>query len=538
VGRQLFGRYELLRKLAAGGMAEVFLARQWGRGGFFRDVVIKRLFRHLCDDERQLRMFQDEARLLAELCHPNIPQVFDLGVEDGQWYLAMEWVDGHVLSDLLMAGARSHQPMPLPVALGIVIQLCEALHHAHERRDKAGRPLRIVHRDVTPQNVMVTRDGVAKMLDFGIARTAARKETDAGAVRGTFAYMAPEQVRARPLDKRADVFALGVVLYELTTGTRLFRGTDVQVMTQIVEQDVPPPSTRRPGYPQELEQIVLHALQRDRAMRTPSASHLAVSLEEFATRSGMVVGPRTVARYVAQVFPYERLADRSAAIVEEMPHLELVPEPPEGLDLVVPAVAPHAYGADPYVVADASQPTPAVLPGTGAASALEVLGDETLFDDLALLAQPPPESAVVDAHDPLTLPPDALQEPVDFEAVLLESLPPAAFDALPGVDPALDLPRPPRPPSKVGPMPRAAHPSLSPDVLETADDDAERPVLLLTPQRPPSAPPRTTGATRDAGTGRGGGQATEPAAGANDARSAVPSHDYMSELSRRIEYDE
>ncbi|RLB48255.1 MAG: serine/threonine protein kinase, partial [Deltaproteobacteria bacterium] len=134
-----FGRYELLRKIAAGGMAEIFLARQWGEGGFFRDVVIKRLFSHLAEHEKALSMFQYEARLLAELNHPNIPQAYELGYEDGAWFLAMEFVDGSTVADLWRAGARAGHRMPLPVAAGVVLQACEALHHAHECRDRAGR---------------------------------------------------------------------------------------------------------------------------------------------------------------------------------------------------------------------------------------------------------------------------------------------------------------------------------------------------------------------------------------------------------------
>ena len=474
---QLFGRYELLRKVAAGGMAEIFLARQRGESGFFRDVVIKRLFRNLADDERQLRMFQDEARLLAELCHPNIPQVFELGVEEGLWYIALEWVDGHDLSDLLTVGARSHQPMPLAVAIGIVMQACEALHHAHERRDKAGRALRIVHRDVTPQNLMVTRDGVVKLLDFGIARTSARRDTDAGVVKGTFAYMAPEQVRARPLDKRADVFALGVILYELTTGARLFRGTDVHVMTQVVEQDAPPPSTRVAGYPPDLERIVLQALQRDRGQRTPSASHLALALEEFATRNGLLVGPRAVARHVLQVFPYERLHEESAGIVD---------------------AAPAMLGSwrEP-----AAQPTEAGRP-----VALE-LEDETLFDDLRLLSDlpPPPEAAEVftlraprAAVDGLaSLRTRDLVDPSlveDDDDSLLESLPPEPlvvprYDALPLTE------RPQRPASATFARPS----SMPPALFDVDDGDAghDPVVLLASPKRPPSLAPGTGDYMRD-----------------------------------------
>lgn len=322
-----FANYDLVRKIAAGGMAEIFLARQWGAGGFFRDVVIKRLFPHLAEHERQLRMFQDEARLLSMLAHPNIPQVYELGLEDGYWYIAMEYVEGLTVADLWRLGAKSGQVMPLNVALALLVQTCDALHHAHERKDRAGRALRIVHRDVTPHNIMVTRDGVAKLMDFGVASTSARKDTEAGAVRGTFSYMAPEQVRGKALDKRADVFALGVVLYELTTGTRLFRGNDVQIMTQVVEQDAPSPSSRVPGYPPDLEDIVLAALARDRSARLPSAAHLGGYLEELGIRHGLLVGPRAIARYFASVAPAEPIREEALGIVEvEEPRLVVVPD--------------------------------------------------------------------------------------------------------------------------------------------------------------------------------------------------------------------
>jgi len=492
---QLFGRYELLRKVAAGGMAEIFLARQWGEGGFFRDVVIKRIFRNLADDDKQLRMFQDEARLLAELCHPNIPQVFELGIEEGQWFITMEWVDGHDLSDLAVVGTRSHQPMPLSVAIGIVMQACEALHHAHERRDKAGRPLRIVHRDVTPQNVMVTRDGVVKLLDFGIARTSARRDTDAGVVKGTFSYMAPEQVRARPLDKRADVFALGVILYELTTGARLFRGNDVQVMTQVVEQDAPPPSARIADFPPELERIVLNALQRDRGQRTPSASHLALALEEFATTNGLLVGPRAVSRHVLQVFPYERLNEENAGIVES---------------------SAQSGWREP-----AAQPT---LTGRPVAHELD---DDSLFDDLRLLSAAPPAFEGEEA-DPLTLPPHErrgeyaidditdsgadrdVTDDTEFDAdSLLESMPPeplspARFDDVRRIAPTRSSS-----PDAMSAADRAArYPSLPPELFELDDADVSRkPVVLL------ASPKRA--------------QSVSPGAG-----------EYMRDLMRRLEKDE
>ena len=310
-----FGRYELLRKIAAGGMAEIFVGRLWGEGGFFRDVVIKRLFRHFSENDRALRMFQYEARLLAELGHPSIPQVLDLGYADGTWYIAMEYVEGLTVADAWRAGVRLGRLMPMHVAVGIAMQVAEALHHAHLRLDRAGRPLEIVHRDVTPQNVMVTRDGVVKLMDFGVAATAARHDTEAGTVKGTFSYMAPEQVRGRRVDCRADVFSLGVILYELTTGTRLYRGNDVQVMTAIVESDAPPPSSRAHDYPPDLEAIVLGALARDETMRIPTAAEFNLHLEAFALRHGWLTGPRALAEYMASVLPSERVQEEDLAMV-------------------------------------------------------------------------------------------------------------------------------------------------------------------------------------------------------------------------------
>lgn len=389
-----FGRYELLRKIAAGGMAEIFLARQWGEGGFFRDVVIKRLFRNMAEHQRALKMFQYEARLLAELSHPNIPQVYQLGFEDGSWYLAMEYVEGHHVADVFVQGARAGMVMPMQVAAAVLMQACEALHHAHERRDRAGRPLRIVHRDVTPQNIMVTHDGVVKVMDFGVAQTAARKDTEAGAVKGTFSYMAPEQVRARPLDKRADVFALGVILYELTTGTRLFRGNDVQVMTSIVEHDAPPPSTRVPDYPPDLEQIVMSALARSRKRRVPSAAHLALLLEEFAVRHGIDIGPRAIAKYVGNVFPYEREKEVEMAMV------------PPSLEVVSSEVS-----AEWDVTTDAeSVPRGAALDDPGLDADLSFLDPRHAEEEESTLDEGMPPIPV---HSPETLPPEEFESLLD-----------------------------------------------------------------------------------------------------------------------------
>ncbi|MEM1418135.1 MAG: serine/threonine-protein kinase [Myxococcota bacterium] len=282
-----------MRRIASGGMAEIFLARAWGEASFFRDVVVKRLFENLAAHEDTVRSFQFEARILAHLSHPNVPQVYDLGFEQGTWFLAMEHVEGATLADVWRRGARLGQGMPLEVTLGVLHQVAEALAHVHAACDREGRPLRIVHRDVTPHNVMLRHDGVAKLLDFGVAKSVARAET--GATRGTHGYMAPEQARGGRVDQRADVFALGIVLYELTTGRRLFRGPDAAVLVEVVERDVAPPSVLAPGYPAELEAIVLGALARDPAKRTPNAAELAGALEAFASKHGLRIGRRSLA---------------------------------------------------------------------------------------------------------------------------------------------------------------------------------------------------------------------------------------------------
>jgi serine/threonine-protein kinase len=363
----------------------------------------------------------------------------------------MEYVRGVSLADLCRAAARANKPMPLAVAIGVVHQVCMALHHAHERRDREGRALRIVHRDVTPHNIMLSLDAVVKVLDFGVAQTTARMDTDAGAVRGTYAYMGPEQVRGKPLDKRADVFAVGVILYELTTGRRLFRGSDIQVMTQIVEQDVVPPTQGLSNYPAELEQIVLNALARDRGKRTPSAAHLALALDQFCTRHGLVTGPLVISHYVRSLFPYERAAEEGMGIAQ-------VPSPgSQGLDSA---------------------------PEKGGLSA-EELEERLLAEELRALQQrrtasgsSAPELPTVDMASNADAP--AIEpeiEELSAEDVLLDEVEPG--------------------PRKRDAAPAAAAAVAAPAVperlrIDEFDEDSEvKPVVLLSPKRKPSQPAPT-----------------------------------------------
>lgn len=287
------GPYRLVRRIASGGMAEIFAARRVGEAGFVRPVAIKRLWPELGRHDEVRRLFQREAKLLAALNHPGVPQVLELGRSGPHWYIAMELVEGRTLAELRSAAGEGVE-VPLEAATGVARQLCAALHHVHERRDGAGRPLGIVHCDVTPDNVLVTAEGIVKLVDFGVARSTADPEPPTR-VRGTLAYMAPEQITGEPPDRRVDLFAVGALLYEMTTGSRLRQGGEVEVMTRAVEQDVPPPSAHRKGYPPELEEVVMACLARDPERRPPHARALSAKLESVARGGGWSADGEAVA---------------------------------------------------------------------------------------------------------------------------------------------------------------------------------------------------------------------------------------------------
>ncbi len=283
-GGDRLGRYELLRRLGSGGMAEVHLARAAGLEGFQKLVVLKRILPHLAADPEFVRMFLAEARLAAILDHPNVVQVFDIGREGSAFFFTMEYVYGENLQTILRAVRRKGDALPIELAIAIGIGAATGLHYAHERVGFDGMPLQLVHRDVSPTNVMVTYDGCVKMADFGIAKVTSRTDvTQAGIRKGKVPYMSPEQCRAETLDRRSDVFALGIVLYECTTMVRLFDGdNEFGLMNRIVNGDVPLPSTRRANFPKDLERIIMKALAPQRDKRYGSAAELAADLERFA----------------------------------------------------------------------------------------------------------------------------------------------------------------------------------------------------------------------------------------------------------------
>lgn len=279
-GTQL-GRYTVLRRFAVGGMAELYLAHQRGAEGFAKLVALKRILPHLASEPQFTQMFLDEARLAATLHHPNIAAVLDFGEHEGEHYLTMEYVHGRHLLDVLRAHAG--RPLPLPVALGIVSDVARALHHVHEQRGHDGRPLGLVHRDVSPSNVLISYDGGVKLTDFGIAKAMElTSATRTGTFKGKLGYSAPEQCRGEAIDRRADIFALGILLYETTTGARCFSGpNEFAVLGRVARGDYVPPLEVDAEYPAWLTPVIARTLALDPAMRPPTAAALADELDEL-----------------------------------------------------------------------------------------------------------------------------------------------------------------------------------------------------------------------------------------------------------------
>jgi eukaryotic-like serine/threonine-protein kinase len=279
----VLGRYELLMPIAAGGMAMVWAARLKGTRGFQKIVAVKTMLPKLSEDEQFEKMFLDEASLASKVRHPNAVEILDLGEQDGVLFLAMEWIDGVPLNQL-MKTAKKAGGVPTTVATRIVMQACAGLHAAHELTDDKGKLMGLVHRDISPQNILVTFDGVAKVVDFGVAKAMALGDgaTQAGQLKGKVSYMAPEQVRGEPIDRRADVFAMGIVLYALTTGKHPFRKESEGATLFAITAPEPVIAPRKfvPDYPQALQDVLLKALEKDRDQRYTSASELLKALDK------------------------------------------------------------------------------------------------------------------------------------------------------------------------------------------------------------------------------------------------------------------
>jgi tRNA A-37 threonylcarbamoyl transferase component Bud32 len=300
---QRLGKYRLLRRIAVGGVAEVYLAVAEGAAGFEKRVVVKRLMPTRAREAGVVAMFLDEARLMALFRHPHVAEVYDIGAEGAERFFAMEHVDGCDLRDVL--DEQPGEPLPLPAALAIVRAVALGLGHAHAQKDSGGQALGVVHRDVSPSNVLLGRGGEVKLVDFGVAKwTSQRSHTEHGTLKGKFAYMSPEQCRGETLDGRSDLFALGVLLYELTTGLRPFSApSDYELMSAIVRGEFPPPAQAVPDYPAALSDVVMQALAPRPDDRFATASDLVQALDRAAGALAITVDAAAVAALLANRGP-------------------------------------------------------------------------------------------------------------------------------------------------------------------------------------------------------------------------------------------
>lgn len=327
------GRYEVLGLIAIGGMAELHLARATGIEGFEKLVVLKRILPQHAEDQEFVRMFLDEARLAARLHHGNVAQVYDIGLAEGAYYFTMEFVHGKDLASVLTRAAKLGRGFKREHSVAVICGVAAGLHHAHEQIGTDGRALGIVHRDVSPTNVLLGFDGAVKVVDFGVAKAAIRQaRTTGGTIKGKICYMSPEQARGGTVDRRSDVFAIGIMLYELTTGRRLFKGeSDYAIAKQILDEDVASPTLVRPGYPEALERIVLRALRRDPDERYPTAQALLLELEGFARDERLAATSATLESLMQELFADEiaawRVARTSGVSLAEHVQLQTDPAP-------------------------------------------------------------------------------------------------------------------------------------------------------------------------------------------------------------------
>jgi serine/threonine protein kinase len=344
-----FGRYYLLERIGKGGMAEVFRAVTQGAEGFRRTFVVKRIVHEKASSPSFIRMFCDEARISALLHHPNVVQVYDFGHVNGSYFLAMEYLAGRDLSSVNRVLRASNLAVPPSLAAFIAQQVALGLHYAHALHDSSGRSLGIVHRDVTPSNIMLLHAGGVKILDFGIAKAsslAEAGESERGIVKGKFAYLSPEQGRGDPIDGRSDLFALGVTLWEMLTGKRLFSGaSDFETLRNVLGRPVAPPSIVRAGVPAELDRVVMRALERDRDRRYATGEEIANDLDQFLRDARYE--SQSLRRFLGELF-----GDESSSLSLDVPEL-----PPDE-EAAVPA-APQAR--DPSLQLDITESTPPPL---------------------------------------------------------------------------------------------------------------------------------------------------------------------------------
>jgi len=368
-----FGKYTLIDRIAVGGMAEIFLARQAGLEGFEKTIVIKRIRPHLSKQPNFVKMFLNEAKLAAQLNHPNIVQIYDLGRIGESYFIAMEYIFGRDMRRIIPKADALGIPFPMVYALKIASSVCEGLYYAHARTDLYGTALNIVHRDVTPENIFVSFDGTVKVLDFGIAKAANQiEQTRAGEIKGKLSYMSPEQCMGKPLDNRSDLFSLGTVLYEWLTGFKLFTGdSEVAILKSITEGKIYAPSYFKADIPEGVEMILMKALEKDRERRYQTAWDMQYDIDQFLSQYEFTPSNIHLANFLKQLFNDE--------LEEEKQRLS---------SLAAPAATPEEVieeGDDIISTIEPISESQQLEDGQGKALTIELHDSE--FDSLAVIAR-------------------------------------------------------------------------------------------------------------------------------------------------------
>ncbi len=414
-GRQRVDRFELVAEIASGGMATVFLARLSGMGGFQRFVAIKRLHPHLAREAEFVQMFLDEARLAAGIHHPNVVPILEVGASEHGYYLVMEYIEGDTLARLLARAATAGHKLPLHVGIRVVLDMLRGLHAAHELKDEKGQPTGLVHRDVSPQNVLVGVDGTSRITDFGVARAATRlSATRVGQLKGKIAYMSPEQASGdQDVDRRADVFSAGVVLWEVLAGRRLFKAeTEAQTLSRVMNEVIPIPRDVAPDVSAAVSHVCMIALARNPDRRYLDCNEFADALEGAAEGASVLASTRDVATHVSEVLGDEISQQRDAVrawLARSEPSQAMRPVM-EDAPLAGPTLA-SSMSAGAMELSRASLPggsdarrRPKVSLALGVAAVLLLLGSATAAMLLARKpAEPAEPAAAPSAHEPAAL---------------------------------------------------------------------------------------------------------------------------------------
>ncbi len=419
------GRYALLERLGVGGMAEVYLAQQDGPVGFQKKVVIKRILPHLAADPQFVDMFAREARVAARLSHANVVQIFELGEGDGELFIAMEFLDGVTLHRLAAASWERGQGVPVDVVLRTIADAAAGLHAAHTLTDEQGRPLQLVHRDVSPDNLMVSKDGVTKVLDFGIAKgDLGGPKTKTGHLRGKIPFMPPEQITGEQVDPRADLYALGVSMYWMLTGERPFdRQSDWHTMHAILHDAPKPPSTLNPLVSPGLNALILQLLEKSRDHRPGTGREVADRLEELAS-PGSVGGKKTTVQFLEQIIPSTTQRGNPVSDVAPMPHPSARADTAPAHETAVRLVSSPASDEDAPV-----KGTPAPVSSVSPPQDPEPRTAHIAGHELASLSSTTPAPIAAESRAPV--PPPSTRRPVSEDEVAIRPVTtPAAPNAI------------------------------------------------------------------------------------------------------------